>query len=92
MRLPIIAVLSIGGLLAATSPLFAQAAAYPGTQGTEPLSRNGAGPDSLITGTSESGRGGTGGSGGILDNGTSDNAGTATGGNSGGRGQSGSGG
>ena len=69
-----------------------QAAAVPGTPGEARLSRNGAGPDSAITGYSESGGGGTGGAGGLLSNGTSDNAGTATGGNSGGRGQSGSGG
>ena len=70
----------------------AQAAARPGTPGETPLSSNGAGPDSAITGFSESGRGGTGGSGGILSNGTSDGAGTATGGNSGGKPSNGGGG
>ncbi len=98
MRLTLIAVVSIGGFLAASSPLMAQdstvtpitgakpyqAPAIPGTPGEAPLSRNGAGPDSRVTGTSEGGRGGAGGSGGVLSNGTSDNAGTATGGNAGG--------
>ena len=92
MRMPIIVAVSIGGLLAAPLPLFAQtaavpgqAAAAPGTPGEAPLSRNGAGPDSRITGYSEGGRGGAAGSGGILSNGTTDNAGTATGGPAGGR-------
>ena len=85
MRLPIIAALSISGLLAASSPLLAQAAAVPGTPGEAPLSQNGSGADSKITGYSEGGRGGTGGSGGILSNGTSDGAGSATGGPAGGK-------
>ena len=101
MRKLLIAAVSIGGLLAAspllaqstvTAPISGQAPAVPGTPGEAPLSRNGAGPDSRITGTSEGGRGGTGGSGGILSNGTNDNAGTATGGNAGGRPDGGSGG
>ena len=69
---------------AQTSALPGQAAAVPGTPGEAPLSANGVGPDSRITGYSESGQGGRGGSGGILDNGTNDNAGTATGGPAGG--------
>ena len=70
--------------LAQTAAISGQAAAVPGTPGEAPLSANGVGPDSRITGYSESGQGGTGGSGGILDNGTNDNAGTATGGPAGG--------
>ena len=86
MRLPIIAALTVAGLVAASSPLFAQAAVTPGTQGTAPLTPGtGAGPSSKVTGQSESGRGGTGGSGGILSNGTSDGAGSATGGPAGGK-------
>ncbi len=85
MRLPIIVALSIGGLLAASSPLLAQAAVTPGARGTEPLSSNGTGPDSKVTGYSQGGRGGAAGSGGILSNGTSDGAGTATGGPPGGK-------
>ena len=98
MRSLLIAVASVSGLLVVAPPLLAQessvtsqvgakpyqGAATPGTPGEAPLSRNGAGPDSTITGTSEGGRGGTGGAGGILSNGTSDNAGTATGGPAGG--------
>ena len=99
MRLAIIGVVSIGSLLAASSPLIAQdstvtpitgskpyqATTTPGMQGTAPLSAGGAGADSKMTGYSEGGRGGTGGTGGILDNGTSDGSGTATGGNPGGK-------
>ena len=99
MRLSIIAAVSVGGLLAVTTPAYAQtslvpgqAPAVPGTSGEAAVSRNGAGPDSRVTGTSEGGRGGAGGSGGILSNGTNDNAGTATGGNAGGRPDGGGGG
>ena len=93
MRMHVFAVAAAATLLA--TPVLAQtaldrsavpgqAAAVPGTPGEAAISRNGAGPDSAITGTSESGHGGTGGSGGVLSNGTSDNAGTITGGPSGG--------
>ena len=93
MRLMRFAGLSVAALLAtAASSLAQDAARVPGTPGEAPLSRNGAGPDSAVTGTSEGGRGGLGGSGGILSNGTNDNAGTATGGNAGGRPDGGSGG
>ena len=92
MRLAIITAISLSGFVAAAAPTYAQtsivpgqAAAVPGTPGEAVLGANGIGPDSEITGYSESGRGGAGGSGGILSNGTNDNAGTATGGNSGGR-------
>ncbi len=92
MRLAFIVAVSVCGILAVSSPLFAQtsvvpgqAAGVPGTAGEATLGRNGNGPDSKVTGTSEGGRGGSGGSGGILSNGTNANAGTATGGNAGGR-------
>ena len=73
MRLAIITAASIGGLVAAASPLVAQestvtpitgakpyqAPATPGTPGEAPLSSNGAGPDSRVPGTRERGPGGT---------------------------------
>ena len=84
MKILLVAAVAAGGLFAFTGQTFAQDAVQPGAGGSIAISPNGAGPDSLITGRSESGRGGTGGAGGQLSNGTSDGAGTATGGNSGG--------
>ena len=94
MRSLIIAAISIAGLAGASFSAAAQdAAVRPGSQGTAPLtSGTGSGADSKITGYSEGGRGGTGGEGGILSNGTSDGAGTATGGNPGGKSSQGGGG
>ncbi len=72
-------------LASAASPslCLAQDAVVPGTGGTAPVTRGtGVGPDSAVTGSSESGRGGTGGmGGGATTNGTAAGAGTATGGN-----------
>ncbi len=89
MKTLIVTAVSVAALFTSSLPTFAQAAAVPaGAGGTAPIGNTGAGPDSASTGFSQSGRGGTGGAGGVLSNGTSDGAGTATGGNSGGNPQS----
>ena len=74
------------GLAAMAAPSFAQGVAVPpGADGTRSVNPTvGSGPASPVTGQSTSGRGGTGGAGGQLSNGTSEGAGTATGGNPGG--------
>ena len=86
MKRSIVAMVAVAGLLASGMPTVAQELVLPGTGGTAPLTAgSGVGPDSGVTGYSVEGRGGEGGfGGGPVTNGTSDAAGTLTGGNPGG--------
>ncbi len=86
MNRSFLAAFAVVGLLATASSAFSQVLVLPGTEGTAPLTEGtGVGPDSAITGYSVDGRGGEGGfGGGAVTNGTSDGAGTLTGGNPGG--------
>ena len=83
MRHYTIATLALAGLAATALPVLAQSLVVaPGMDGAHRISRTGVGPDSAVTGYSEEGRGGTGGTGGgPTTNGTAAGAGTATGGN-----------